>query len=70
MAGNLQTSGDQGPGGRCAARVQEDEAQATGAPPAAGRGALPAPRHCVAVCAADFLDMPGGLPLPGVPQRP
>ncbi|GFH14392.1 hypothetical protein HaLaN_10436 [Haematococcus lacustris] len=34
--GNEQTSGHQGPGGRCAARVQEDEAQATGAPPATG----------------------------------
>ncbi|GFH21097.1 hypothetical protein HaLaN_18335 [Haematococcus lacustris] len=34
--GNIETPGDQGPGWRCAARLQEDQAQATGAPPDAG----------------------------------
>ncbi|GFH30715.1 hypothetical protein HaLaN_29614 [Haematococcus lacustris] len=60
----------QNPGWRRAARVQENQAQADGTFPAEGWGAHPAPRHRVFVCVAHIADMPGGLPLPGVPQRP
>ncbi|GFH28942.1 hypothetical protein HaLaN_27517 [Haematococcus lacustris] len=63
-------AGHQSPGWRCVARVQENPPQADGALPAEGWGAQPAPRHRVTVCVADFSDVPGGLPHPGVPQRP
>ncbi|GFH19823.1 hypothetical protein HaLaN_16843 [Haematococcus lacustris] len=58
-------AGHQGPGWRYAARVQGNQAQVKGAPPAAGWGAQPAPRH-----PAYLSDMSGGLPHPRVPQRP
>ncbi|GFH07610.1 hypothetical protein HaLaN_02438 [Haematococcus lacustris] len=61
---------DQSPGWRRAARLQEDEAKATGTFPAESRHPFSAPRHRVFVCVADFSDMPCGLLHPWVPQRP
>ncbi|GFH20044.1 hypothetical protein HaLaN_17099 [Haematococcus lacustris] len=51
---------DQGPGWRRAARLQEDEAKATGPFPAEGRHPFSAARHRVTVRAQDFPDMPCG----------
>ncbi|GFH07405.1 hypothetical protein HaLaN_02199 [Haematococcus lacustris] len=60
----------QSPGWRRAARVQENPPQAEGTFPAAGRDPFSAPRHRLPFCVAHRFDVPGGLPHPGVPQRP